>query len=121
MLVQAMDNTLGDDLAWNTQFDFSPAPTQSLGSYQPVNNGMKRPLQVDTQDFDVRQSKRRQGVDDYASIFASPFNPSASVTGSSWTMETQPTPASSSVDMGLSDEAADVCATWFSKYAVLPK
>jgi hypothetical protein len=109
-MTQTMDNTLGSASAWNSQLDFA---SQSFGSayQQPFNAGSKRPLHLETQDFP--QSKRHESV----SNFASPFLPSASVTGSSWTENTP----SSSVDIGLSDEAADVCATWFSKYAVLPR
>ena len=105
--------------SWNNQLspaladDFSS--TQSFGSLQSsfATTANKRPLQLDTQDFP--QPKRHERAD-YA--MASPFA-SASITGSSWTMDTQPTPASS-FEIGLSDEAADVCATWFSKYAILP-
>jgi hypothetical protein len=110
-----MDNTLGDASSWNTQLDFASAP---MPQYQ-LNDNMKRPLQVDTQDFP--QSKRHEGAH-YASNFTSPYLPSESLTASSWTMvDAQATPCSSSAEVGLSDEAADVCATWFSKYAVLPK
>jgi hypothetical protein len=113
-----MDNTLGGNSAWIAQLDFTTAPAQPFGSYQPFNSNMKRPLQLDTQEFP--QSKRHEGAG-YASNFTSPFLPSASLTTPSWTMDTQTTPCSTSADVGLSDEAADVCATWFSKYAVLPK
>jgi hypothetical protein len=113
-----MDNTLVDPSAWNGQLDFPTAPAQSFGSYQPFNSNMKRPLQVDTQEYP--QSKRHEGAE-YASNLTSPFLPSASLSTPSWTVDTQTTPASASNEVGLSDEAADVCATWFSKYAVLPK
>ncbi|KAF2662547.1 hypothetical protein K491DRAFT_686426 [Lophiostoma macrostomum CBS 122681] len=116
---QSMDNTLGGALAWDGQLsaDFVAASAQSFDALcQPQLNNNKRSLQLDTQDFP--QSKRHESAD-YASNFASPFVPSASMTGSSWTAETLPTP-SSSVEVGLSDEAADVCATWYSRYGGLP-
>lgn len=116
---QTMDNTLANNSVWNSQLDFTTGPAQPFASYQPLNSNMKRPLQVDTQEFP--QSKRHESAG-YASNFTSPFLPSASLTTSSWNMDTQQTtPCSTSVDVGLSDEAADVCAMWFSKYAVLPK
>ncbi|KAF2258458.1 hypothetical protein CC78DRAFT_587149 [Lojkania enalia] len=114
----SMDNTVGN-ASWNSQFspimnDFV-APNQSFASmYQPQFSHNKRPLQLDTHDFP--QPKRHESTD-YTGF--SPFATSGSVTGSSWTIDTQPTP-SSSIEIGLSDEAADVCATWFSKYAILP-
>lgn len=116
-----MDNTLGGASAWNTaqltppMNDFSSTSADSFGSYQPFNAN-KRPLQLDTQDFP--RSKRHESAE-FASNFASPFLTTPSVTTGSWSMDSQTTP-SSSVDVGLSDEAADVCLTWFSKYAVLP-
>jgi len=82
---------------------YNPSFNTSLG---------KRPLQLDVQDYPL--AKRHE------SVGYSPFTGSASVTGSSWAVDTQPTPSSSG-DVGLSDEAADVCATWFSKYNVLPR
>jgi hypothetical protein len=30
------------------------------------------------------------------------------------------TPLAASIEMGLSDEAADMCAMWFAKYGILP-
>ena len=120
-----MDNTMGGPSAWShshstlspaTQLDDFPQLSDpsfdSFSIYQPQPTlGQKRSLQLDVQDFP--QPKRHE-------TGFSPFMPSASITGSSWTMETQPTPSSVS-DIGLSDEAADVCALWFSKYAVLPR
>ncbi|KAF2450634.1 hypothetical protein P171DRAFT_426964 [Karstenula rhodostoma CBS 690.94] len=101
-----LGNTAGD-ASWNNAFPTTPA--QSFESlYTPQFN--KRPLQLDVQDFPA--AKRHE-------VF-SPFT-TGSLTGSSnWALETQPTPAASSDVTGLSDEAADVCATWFSKYNVLP-
>ncbi|KAF2112127.1 hypothetical protein BDV96DRAFT_581187 [Lophiotrema nucula] len=113
----SMDNTLGS-ASWSQMSpqvnDFvAPTPMQSFASpYPQYSNALgKRPLQLDTQDFP--QPKRLE-FDSFSS-----FAPTTSVTGSSWTMETQPTP-SSCVELGLSDEAVDVCSLWFSKYAVLP-
>lgn len=74
----------------------------------------KRPLQLDVHDFP--QAKRHEAF--------SPFsNTSASFTAgsSNWALDTQPTPAASSDNVGLSDEAADVCMIWFSKYDVWPR
>ncbi|KAJ4358102.1 uncharacterized protein N0V89_002681 [Didymosphaeria variabile] len=101
-----LDNT-AMGASWSTTFPTTPA--QSFESlYTPQLN--KRPLQLEVNDFP--QAKRREAF--------SPFT-TASITGSSnWALETQPTPAASSDGTGLSDEAADVCATWFSKYNVLP-
>ncbi|KAF2177639.1 hypothetical protein K469DRAFT_696412 [Zopfia rhizophila CBS 207.26] len=115
-----MDNTMGN-ASWSNQLspaivshdDFASTPTHSFSStHNQYNNVQKRPLQLDTQDFP--QPKRQE----FPSF--SPFAPTtSSITGSSWTADTQQTP-SSSIEIGLSDEAADVCAMWFSKYAVLP-
>ncbi|KAL5453451.1 hypothetical protein PMIN06_005487 [Paraphaeosphaeria minitans] len=101
-----LGNTAGD-ASWNSMFTTTPAQTfDSL--YTPQIN--KRPLQLDVRDFPA--AKRHEAF--------SPFT-TGSMTGSSnWALETQPTPAASSDVTGLSDEAADVCATWFSKYNVLP-
>ncbi|OAG01189.1 uncharacterized protein CC84DRAFT_278192 [Paraphaeosphaeria sporulosa] len=101
-----LGNTAGD-ASWNNMFPTTPA--QSFESlYTPQIN--KRPLQLDAHDFPP--AKRHEAF--------SPFT-TGSMTGSSnWALETQPTPAASSDVTGLSDEAADVCATWFSKYNVLP-
>ncbi|KAF2677103.1 hypothetical protein K458DRAFT_165705 [Lentithecium fluviatile CBS 122367] len=115
-----LDNTSGGaswgNVSANTTMTTFPAtPAQSFDSiYNPQFSGAalgKRPLQLDVSDFP--QAKRHE------SVGYSPFTGSASVTGSSWAVDTQPTPSSCG-DVGLSDEAADVCATWFSKYNVLP-
>ncbi|KAF1998588.1 hypothetical protein P154DRAFT_523864 [Amniculicola lignicola CBS 123094] len=116
-----MDNTIGN-ASWNSQLSPSldgfvmPTPAQTFASlYQPqASSSNKRSLQLDTQDFPV--SKRQESADFTA---FSPFATSNSVAGSSWTMDNIMTPSSSN-DIGLTDEAADVCATWFSKYAILP-
>jgi hypothetical protein len=128
-----MDNTLGGPSAWHTHNAMSLSPTtrlddfsntnttstsfDSMSIYQPQqplgNVHHKRSLPLDVQDFP--QTKRHESAE-FATF--SPFMASASVTGSSsWTMDT---PASAN-EIGLTDEAADVCATWFSKYAVLPR
>ncbi|CAO2657923.1 Nn.00g071830.m01.CDS01 [Neocucurbitaria sp. VM-36] len=119
----AMDNTVGSASAWNGQLTpnshhalntFPPTPVQSFDSlYQPNFNTTlgKRPLQLDVQDFP--HAKRHETAD--FTLF-SPL-PSTTTT-SSWGLEAQSTPKS--IEVGLSDEAADVCATWFNKYAVLP-
>ena len=126
-----MDNTLGGPSAWHSTMSLSPATrlddfsntnTSSTSfdsmsiyqSQQPLGNvHHKRSLPLDVQDFP--QTKRHESAE-FATF--SPFMASASVTGSSsWTMDT---PASAN-EIGLTDEAADVCATWFSKYAVLPR
>lgn len=86
-----------------TQF-LDPMPTQ-------YNAYGKRPLQLDADDFP--QSKRQATYD--FPLFPTP--PTTTTTTSSWTLE--PTPSTTTVE-GLSDEAADVCATWFTKYNVLP-
>ncbi|ORY12388.1 hypothetical protein BCR34DRAFT_563690 [Clohesyomyces aquaticus] len=120
-----LGNTMGPT-SWNNQlspamndFSHTTAHTQafapSLSQPQFGGSVQKRPLQLDTQDFP--QPKRQERSEFTASF--SPFAPSTSVTGSSWTVETQLTPTSST-EIGLSDEAADVCATWFAKYGMLP-
>jgi serine/threonine protein kinase len=81
---------------------FPPTPTQPLEMYQP-NLGTslgKRPRQLDVEDF--TQSKRHESTGDYTMSSFSSASP-------------QNDPV-----QGLSDEAADVCTTWFNKYAVLP-
>ncbi|KAH7138558.1 hypothetical protein B0J11DRAFT_476292 [Dendryphion nanum] len=115
----AMDNTLGGTPVWDTQLNSTALNDFTFGSiYPPVNNMGKRSLQLDVQDFP--QSKRHESYSAFSPFAPSP-SASASMTTSSWTVDSQPTPASSSaVETGLSDEAADVCALWFSKYAILP-
>ncbi|CAI6339647.1 unnamed protein product [Periconia digitata] len=118
-----LDNTSGGaswvDQSVHVNQTFPPTPTQSFDTmYTPqINTNAlgKRPLQLDVQDFP--QSKRHQGND-------LGFSPYPLSVASSWAVDTQPTtqstPSSSVEPVGLSDEAADVCATWFSKYNVLP-
>jgi serine/threonine protein kinase len=85
-----------------TQF-LDAMPTQYNNAYG------KRPLQLEADDFP--QSKRQATYD--FPLFPTP----PTTTASSWALE--PTPSTTTVE-GLSDEAADVCATWFTKYNVLP-
>lgn len=85
-----------------TQF-LDAMPTQYNNAYG------KRPLQLEADDFP--QSKRQATYD--FPLFPTP----PTTTTSSWALE--PTPSTTTVE-GLSDEAADVCATWFTKYNVLP-
>lgn len=81
---------------------FPTTPTQSFEMYQ-TNIGTslgKRPRQPDVEDF--TQSKRHEPTGDYTLSSFSSASPQMDVV------------------QGLSDEAADVCTTWFNKYAVLP-
>ena len=104
-----MDNTMSNASMWNSHLtpeslvlnSFPTTPTQSLDMYQPsLGTSLgKRPLQVDVEDFP--QSKRHESTGDYTLASFSSGSPHMDVTG-------------------LSDEAADVCTTWFNKYAVLP-
>jgi hypothetical protein len=97
---------------WNGQLtpnsvilnSFPATPTQTFEMYQPSMGTSlgKRPLQLDVEDFP--QPKRHESTGDYTTM--SSFSSSAS--------------PQMDVMAGLSDEAADVCATWFNKYAVLP-
>ncbi|EMD87003.1 hypothetical protein COCC4DRAFT_198694 [Bipolaris maydis ATCC 48331] len=75
-----------------------------------LNTYGKRPLQLEADDFP--QSKRQASYD-----FPLFPTPPATNTTSSWGLEA--TPSTTTVE-GLSDEAADVCATWFTKFNVLP-
>jgi hypothetical protein len=101
---------------------FPPTPAQSFEAlYQQSTTSLgKRPLQLDLQD-DFPQAKRHA-----SSNFDFPdfqlFPSSASATGSSWPVTTHATSVSHvTAEVGLPDEAADVCATWFNKYNVLPR
>ncbi len=117
-----MDDTSGSTTAWNTQLTpelqsalstFPSTPVQSFDAmYQQPTALGKRSLQLDVQDFP--QAKRHETAD--FTLF-SPYPSTA--TSSSWPLESQST--SSSMVLGLSDEAADMCATWFNKYNVLPR
>lgn len=85
--------------------------SQFLGSVPTqLNTYGKRPLQLEADDFP--QSKRQASYD-----FPLFPTPPATNTTSSWGLEA--TPSTTTVE-GLSDEAADVCATWFTKFNVLP-
>ncbi|KAH6642882.1 hypothetical protein C7974DRAFT_328572 [Boeremia exigua] len=105
----AMDNTMSNNL-WNSHLtpetlamnSFPATPTQSLEMYQPsLGTSLgKRPRQLDVEDF--TQSKRHESTGDYTLTSFSSASPQIDVV------------------QGLSDEAADVCTTWFNKYAVLP-
>ncbi|KAF3048961.1 hypothetical protein E8E11_007202 [Didymella keratinophila] len=105
----AMDNTMSNAM-WNSHLtpeslimnSFPATPTQTLEMY-PTNMGTslgKRPRQPDVEDF--TQSKRHESTGDYTLSSFSSNSPRMDVI------------------QGLSDEAADVCTTWFNKYAVLP-
>ncbi|KAF1955419.1 hypothetical protein CC80DRAFT_493300 [Byssothecium circinans] len=116
----ALDNTSGSASWGNT---FPPTPAQSFGTmYTPQLNATalgKRPLQLDVQDFP--QAKRHEGLGGSVDLGFSPYPTSASITGSSWTVDTLPTPSSTNdMIVGISDHAADMCATWFGKYNILP-
>jgi hypothetical protein len=98
----------------NTLNSFPPTPSHSFDSmYQSNFNSSlgKRPLQLDIQDFPA--AKRLETADFTSTSLFSPL-PSSTTT---W--DAQLTPAAS-VEVGLSDEAADMCAMWFNKYAILP-
>lgn len=101
----------------NTMTMFPPTPTQSFDStYQSSFSTLgKRGLQLDA---DLPQAKRHEAADYTTGSLFSPMLPSS--TTSSWGLDAQNTPASS-MEMGISDEAADMCATWFNKYAILPR
>ncbi|KAG9205443.1 hypothetical protein G6514_008085 [Epicoccum nigrum] len=105
----AMDNTMSNTM-WNSHLtpeslllnSFPATPTQPLEMYQP-NLGTslgKRPRQLDVEDF--TRSKRHESTGDYTMSSLSSASPQNDTV------------------QGLSDEAADVCTTWFNKYAVLP-
>jgi len=74
----------------------------------------KRPLQLDSQD--IPQAKRHETIGDFILFPPMP----ATTTASSWPLDAQLTPAAS-VEVGISDEAADMCAMWFNKYNILPR
>jgi serine/threonine protein kinase len=114
---QSLDNTSGSASVWNqltpdlqntctmATHAFPPTPTHSFDSlYQPTySNAMgKRPLQLDAQE-DFPAPKRHESIGDFTLFAPMP----------------QLTPAAS-IEFGLSDEAADMCAMWFNKYAILP-
>lgn len=112
-----MDNTSGSASMWNGQLtpqsqtalnSFPPTPSQSFEElYQTsfTNNLGKRSLQLDAQDFP--QAKRQETAD-------------FSTLSSAWSLDGLTTSSPSAVSFGISDEAADMCATWFNKYAILP-
>lgn len=104
-----MDNTMSNTM-WNSHLtpeslilnSFPATPTQSFEMYQPSIGTLlgKRSRQLDVEDF--TQSKRHEPAGDYTLASFSSASPQIEGT------------------QGLSDEAADVCTTWFNKYAVLP-
>ena len=69
----------------------------------------KRPLQSMEGD-EFPQAKRHEAIADFTL-----FPPTTS-----WGLDAQLTPASS-VELGITDEAADMCAMWFNKYNILPR
>jgi len=91
--------------------------------YQPEygNSLGKRPLPLD--QLDCPLAKRHESMSNAMSnstLF--PYVPANdSVTTSAWGLDAQLTPPVSTTDSGLSDEAADLCATWFHKFNVLPR
>ncbi|KAF1830831.1 hypothetical protein BDW02DRAFT_572611 [Decorospora gaudefroyi] len=115
-----LDNTSGITSPWDTQLtphmqhtmnDFPLTPIQSFDTVNPQLNALgKRPLQLDTHN--VPQAKRHESFD-------FPLFPTPPTTGANWDLGSQTLPSSTTIE-GLSDEAADVCATWFNKYNVLP-
>ncbi|KAI4957846.1 hypothetical protein J4E86_004985 [Alternaria arbusti] len=89
---------------------YPPTPLHSFDAMSTQFNALgKRPLQLETQDYP--QSKRHASFD--FPLFPTP----PATTTSSWGLEATPPVAVE----GLPDEAADVCATWFHKYNVLPR
>jgi hypothetical protein len=95
---------------------FPPTPTLSFGSmYDPTIYSTalgKRPLPYDVQD--MPNLKRHEMFADAGGLTAELPSPPAT--------EMWPTQSAISftTGVGLSEEAADMCATWFSKYAKLP-
>lgn len=77
----------------------------------------KRPLQLDAQD--LPHAKRHESLGDFT-LFSPLPAATTTTTTSSWPLDAQLTPATS-VEFGISDEAADMCAMWFNKYAILPR
>jgi len=119
----AIENSSGCTPVWDTQLTFPPTPVQPFNSmYQPEygNSLGKRPLPLD--QLDCPLAKRHESMSNAMSnstLF--PYVPANdSVTTSAWGLDAQLTPPVSTTDSGLSDEAADLCATWFHKFNVLP-
>lgn len=125
----AMGNTSASTSGWDTQATpqlqqplstFPPTPVQSFDSIyqQGLSTSLgKRPLEMD--QFDFPQAKRHELVpmQDFP-LF--PSMPSTASATSNWGLDAQLTPPISTTEFGLSDDAADVCATWFHKFNVLP-
>lgn len=104
--------------SWNGQLSH-PFTNDDLISTQPISStptSHKRPLECMTQDL---PQPKRQALSDYQTL--SPFTtastvPSTTAADSIWT----PGTSLSQSEVGLADDAADMCATWFSKYNVFP-
>ncbi|KAF1914274.1 hypothetical protein BDU57DRAFT_519171 [Ampelomyces quisqualis] len=122
----SLDDTSGSTSVWdshltsemqNTLNTFPPTPTHLFDSpyTQPqyVSTLGKRSSQLDSQDFP--QPKRQEIMSDFTL-----FSPMPSSMTSSWSLDAQLNPATGSLKFGISDEAADMCAMWFNKYAILP-
>lgn len=116
---QTMGNTSGSASDWNQHLTphmqsamttFPTTPTHSYGSMFQQNTTLGKRSR-DSQDFP--HAKRLHETAHDFTLF-----PSLDTT-SSWTVDTQPTPTSST-DLALPDDAAEVCAMWFNKYNVLP-
>ncbi|KAI8933508.1 hypothetical protein NX059_009245 [Plenodomus lindquistii] len=124
-----MDNTSMSASIWDTQLTpqlqhtmsaFPPTPVQSFDSmYQPGLSNSTGKRSLDMGQFDFPPAKRHESL----SMGDFPLFPSMSSTAtatSNWGLDTQLTPPVSTAEFGLSDDAADVCATWFQKFNVLP-
>jgi hypothetical protein len=100
---------------------FPSMPAQSFDAiYQPTIGTTlgKRSLQLDVHD--LPQSKRHHEDPDFTLFESFPTTTGSATGPSNWAVDMQPTPPFTA-EVGLSDEAADVCATWFNKYNVLPR
>jgi serine/threonine protein kinase/uncharacterized membrane protein YgcG len=112
-----MNRFIGNN-SWNSP-QCHPFSNDDLISTQPISstpNFHKRPLECTTQDL---PQPKRQVLSDYQTL--SPFTttstvPSTTAADSIWT----PGTSLSQSEVGLADDAADMCATWFSKYNVFP-
>lgn len=95
---QALDNTMASASIWNSHLtpeslllnSFPATPTQTLDMYQPSFTSLGK-RPLQLEVEDFPASKRHESTSPQMDVIS-----------------------------GLSDEAADVCATWFNKYAVLP-
>lgn len=128
-----MDHASSSTSVWDTQLasrmqhslsTFPLTPVQSFNSMYQLDHGTslgKRPLQLDQLEFPL--AKRHESMSNVVGDFTlfSSMPSTASVTTSDWALDAQLTPPVSTTEFGLSDEAADVCATWFQKFNVLPR